>query len=490
MTSSSSGQRQVDTFATTEQILNRLAEVCTKISQCDYTTANELFSYTIAGKYPGITANLAESFGMMLVKLEAREYQLGKTIAKLDETCRQLTLGSSTLRRENKKLRESLISRHVTDKIVGNSKSVATLLRQVERAAQVDATVLITGETGTGKGLLARRLHYGGSRAKGPFVAINCAAIPSSLLESELFGIEKGVASGVDARIGRFEQANNGTLFLDEIGDMPLESQAKILHVIENASVERIGGRRPVPINVRIVAATHRDLAKACEEGAFRSDLYYRLNVIRLYIPALRERREDISLLAEHFLRQCAAKAPIVPRCITPQALRILQAYAWPGNIRELENEIERAALLSMNEGITPQDLSPGLVPLDTDDEAAGLFIQAPELLPPHIFAVDSASSSPEELEKSPDRAVSPGQGAPASAGPDTDPPHDSCPVGDDCGRSAVPSLDSAEKELIARALEQSRGNKSSAARMLGISREGLRKKLKRLGLTRTPCGT
>lgn len=489
MTTSSSKDSQFGPFAPIEQIMNQLAEICTKVSQCDYTAANELFSYTIAGKYPTVTAKLAETFGMMLVKLEAREYQLGKTIAKLDETCRQLSLGSNTLRRENKKLRESLVTRQAGDKVIGNSKAMTMLLRQVERAAQVDATVLITGETGTGKGLLARRLHYGGSRAKGPFVAINCAAIPSSLLESELFGIEKGVASGVDARIGRFEQANNGTLFLDEIGDMPLESQAKILHAIESGSVERIGGRKPVPINVRIVAATHRDLTKACEHGSFRSDLYYRLNVIRLYIPALRERREDISLLAEHFLQQCAAKAPIVPRRITPQALGILQSYAWPGNIRELENEIERAALLSMNEGITPQDLSPGLLPLDTDDATSHLFIQAPELLPPHFFAnPDRAFPLSDQTPVVPD---STGQAATAKNGRETESSHSPCPPGEEFeGATAVPSLDSAEKELIVRALEQSGGNKSSAARMLGISREGLRKKLKRLGVTRKLCGT
>lgn len=486
MTSSSSGQRQADSFVSLEHILNRLAEVCTKISQCDYTAATELFTYTISGHYPEITANLAEAFGMMLVQLETREYQLSKTIAKLDETCRQLSLGTNTLRRENKKLRENLVTHQTGERIVGQSRAITDLLRQVERAAQVDATVLITGETGTGKGLLARKLHYGGSRAKGPFVAINCAAIPSSLLESELFGIEKGVASGVDARIGRFEQANNGTLFLDEIGDMPLESQAKILHVIENGSVERIGGRRPVPINVRIVAATHQNLEKACEEGLFRSDLFYRLNVIRLYIPSLKERREDIPLLAEHFLQQCTTKAPVVPHSFTPQALNVLQAYDWPGNIRELENEIERAALLSMNEGITPRDLSPGLSPLGSDPERAHLFMQAPELLPPHTL---SPGHTPSALDKEvPARTGNAGwaAGGGANDGMAQETGHED---GEWSLSLHVPSLDDAEKQLIARALEQSGGNKSSAARMLGISREGLRKKLKRLGLTQNTGG-
>ncbi len=472
MTRDSSGQDKSDSPQTTERVLNRLAEICAKISQSDYTAAKDLFAYTIRGKQPEIAANLAESFGMMLVKLEAREYQLSKTISELDAACRELSRGSNTLRRENKKLRESLATRQSGHKIIGKSREITLLLQQAERAAQVDATVLITGETGTGKGLLAKRLHYGGSRAKGPFVAINCAAIPSSLLESELFGIEKGVASGVDARIGRFEQANGGTIFLDEIGDMPLESQAKILHVIENGTVERIGGRKTIPINVRIIAATHRDLAKACEQGMFRPDLYYRLNVIRLYIPSLRERQEDIPLLAEHFLRMCSAKAPIVPRCFTPQSLRILRSYAWPGNIRELENEVERAALLSMNEGITPQDLSPALSPIDANDP---LFGKAPKLLPPippEALAPRSSRLDPVPFDMHAHAANGHGNGHPAASGMRIGPVSVS-----------VPSLGSAEKELIARALAQSRGNKSEAARLLGISREGLRKKLKRLGM-------
>lgn len=453
----------------TERVLDRLAEVCAKIAQSDYTAAKELFSYTVQGNQPELVTNLAESFGMMLVKLEAREYQLGKTISELDAACRELSRGSNTLRRENKKLRESLATKQTGHKIIGKSQEITQLLQQTERAAQVDATVLITGETGTGKGLVAKRLHYGGTRAKGPFVAINCAAIPSSLLESELFGIEKGVASGVDARIGRFEQANGGTIFLDEIGDMPLESQAKILHVIENGTVERIGGRRTIPINVRIIAATHRDLAKACEQGLFRPDLYYRLNVIRLYIPALRERREDIPLLADHFLKLCSAKAPIVPRCFTPQALRILRSYYWPGNIRELENEVERAALLSMNEGITPQDLSPALSPIDTEDL---LLVKAPKLfppVPPEALVPRGSRLDPAPLEPGP------------LAGGYPDGPAEGPGVSLGSVSMAVPSLGSAEKELIARALAQSRGNKSEAARILGISREGLRKKLKRL---------
>ena len=328
------------TPALNEEILRQLASACTQLADGDYTGAKNLFSLTESGKYPPEVTVLAESFCLMLVRVEAREFELGKAVAELDAACKKLARGKTSLSRENRKLR-AVLEKHVnTERIVGRSKALRTLLDQAALAAGVDATLLITGETGTGKGILARHIHYAGPRAKEPFVVVNCAAIPSSLLESELFGIEKGVASGVDARVGRFEQASGGTLFLDEIGDLSPESQAKILHALESITVERIGGRTPLPVDARIIAATHRDLVTASSRGEFRSDLFYRLNVIHLHIPALRERVDDIAPLARFFLENCALRNPTPARSISREALTILEAYPWPGNIRELANEI------------------------------------------------------------------------------------------------------------------------------------------------------
>jgi DNA-binding NtrC family response regulator len=418
----------------TEEILRQLAHACAQLANGDYSGAKGLFSLTESGKYPPEVTELAESFGLMLVRIEAREFELSKTVAELDAACRKLARGKTSLTRENRKLRAVLEKRADPERIVGKSKALKTLLDQAALAASVNSTVLITGETGTGKGILARHIHRASARAKEPFVVVNCAAIPSSLLESELFGIEKGVASGVDARIGRFEQASGGTLFLDEIGDLPPESQAKILHVLESNTVERIGGRTPLPVDARIIAATHRDLASACAQGEFRSDLYYRLNVIRLHIPALRERVEDIPSLARFFLENCAPRALSPIRSIGKEALAVLESYAWPGNIRELANEIERAALLSSSGTIQPADLS------------AALFSRQ---IPPSLPRRDRADTPP---------PPSPEQGVP-------------------------PSLDLAESALLRRTLAHAGGNKSRAARLLGISREGLRKKLKRFNL-------
>jgi DNA-binding NtrC family response regulator len=428
----------------TEAALRQLASACAQIANGDFSGAKNLFSLTEQGKYPREVTELAESFGLMLVKVEAREFELSKTVAGLDAACKKLARGQNTLSRENRKLRAVLERQAGQERFVGRSRAFQSLLRQADLAAGVDSTVLITGETGTGKGILARHMHYAGPRAKEPFVVINCAAIPSSLLESELFGIEKGVASGVDARIGRFEQASRGTIFLDEIGDLPPESQAKILHVIESGAVDRVGGRTPLPVDVRILAATHRDLEAACARGEFRSDLYYRLNVLRLHIPALRERVEDIAPLASFFLENCALRNRLPDRALSREALAVLERYSWPGNIRELANEVERAALLTATGTIEPRDLSAAL------------------LLP--------ASPEAGRLQAGPERPPSAGRMSPAR--PAISPP-----------RLDLPPLGLAESALLSQALESAGGNKSQAARILGISREGLRKKLKRFHL-------
>jgi DNA-binding NtrC family response regulator len=216
----------------------------------------------------------------------------------------------------------------------------------------------VTGENGTGKELAARALHYMSNRGARPFVAVNCAALPEQLVESELFGIEKGVATGVERRVGRIESANGGTLFLDEIGDLSLTAQAKLLRVLQEREVDWVGGRKPVAVDIRLVAATNKDLKEEIQRGQFRQDLFFRLNVVHVRMPSLREIRGDIPVLAMHFLRKQAKELNVEIDGFDPEALKALTAYDWPGNIRELENEVKRAAVLTTEKRITFDDLS------------------------------------------------------------------------------------------------------------------------------------
>ena len=305
--------------------------------------------------------------------------------------------------------------------IVGSSPAMMSVFKSVARAAGSDATVLVLGESGTGKELVARTLHAQSERSRGPFVAINCAAIPENLLESELFGHEKGAFTGAIARrIGRFERANGGTLFLDEIADMSLALQAKILRALQDRSVERVGGGGVTPIDVRVVAATNRDLRAAVELGRFRDDLYYRLAVVTLQLPALRERGDDLDRLTEHFAALYAREHHRPIRAIADETLRVVRACPWPGNVRQLRNAIERAVVMS-------------------DGEV---------LLPSHL---------PEELSAA---AELPG------------------------GRELpLCSLAEMERRMIQRALFETDRNQSLAAERLGIHRNTLRRKILEYGL-------
>jgi two-component system, NtrC family, nitrogen regulation response regulator NtrX len=248
---------------------------------------------------------------------------------------------------ENTELRRR-VGKH---EIVSSGKTMQRVMAQIERVAASETRVCIYGETGTGKELVARTLHEKSPRAGGAFVTLNCAAVPTELIESELFGHEKGSFTGAAQRhIGKFEQAHRGTLFLDEIGDMPLAMQAKLLRVLEESEVERIGGEKPVTVDVRVVVATHRDLEELAKQGAFRRDLYHRIHVFPIVLPALRERPEDIPGLVEHFARQVCAQNGWKPLRFAPEAIAVLHQYAWPGNIRELRNVVERLLLLAEGE--------------------------------------------------------------------------------------------------------------------------------------------
>jgi len=284
------------------------------------------------------------------------------------------------LEKENVELRAEITDRYRFDSIVGSSEKIREVLDMAGRVAASDASVLITGESGTGKELLAKGIHYNSPRADGPFVAVNCAAIPEHLIESELFGHVKGAFTGaVKDKEGKFELAASGTLFLDEIGDLRVDLQAKILRVLQERQVDRLGGKHPVSVDVRIIAATNKDIERAVKEGALREDLYYRLSVITLHMPPLRERRDDIPLLVQYFLKKFNKDSDVR---IDPEALTMLTAYGWPGNVRELENSIERASVLRRGEAITPAELpdklrkekaSVGNIILNLSDEGISL---------------------------------------------------------------------------------------------------------------------
>jgi len=274
--------------------------------------------------------------------------------------------------RDNARLREALEGRHSFESLVGNSPTFRTVIKAVAEVCESRANVLLTGESGTGKELVAQAIHYNSPRREAPFVALNCAAIPEGLLESELFGHVKGAFTGAVAnRTGRFAQADRGTLFLDEIGDMPLSVQAKILRVLQERAFEPVGGTQTRTVDVRIISATNKNLAEAIKQGKFRDDLYYRLNVFPIALPALRERVDDIPLLAEHFAREVAADMGRRFTGFTPAALRAMAGYGWPGNIRELQNCIERAIIVARDEQIDVADLPPYLFDRTGDVRAA-----------------------------------------------------------------------------------------------------------------------
>ena len=300
----------------------------------------------------GLTARRAdgEEFPIegTLSQVEAAGQKLYTVILRDINQRKQAEEELNKLRLENVYLQEEVKTQHSFEEMVGQSPAIKKVLKAVETVAPTDASVLILGGTGTGKELVARAVHKLSGRGGKPLVKVNCAAIPAGLIESELFGHEKGAFTGaVSRKIGRFELADGGTIFLDEIGDLPVELQVKLLRVLQEGEFERVGGTQTFKADVRIIAATNRDLAKAMEEGRFRTDLYYRLNVFPVQIPSLRERKEDIPLLVRHFVMKHGTRLGKKIETIPKQAMRSLQAYSWPGNVRELENVIERAVIIS-----------------------------------------------------------------------------------------------------------------------------------------------
>ncbi|MEE9554022.1 MAG: sigma-54 dependent transcriptional regulator [candidate division Zixibacteria bacterium] len=358
-----------------------------------------------------VEAMKAGAFDYLLKPIDLEH--LGLIIDKIQNNIRLIT--------ENRYLRRKLREVDQPEGIIGKSKIMEKLMSEVARIAQSDATVLIRGESGTGKELVARAIHFASPRSQGPFLAINCTSLPETLLESELFGHERGAFTGAVGRhLGRFELANNGTIFLDEIGDISQAIQAKLLRVLETKSFQRLGGGKDINADIRIVSATNRDLETAIKDGKFREDLYYRLNVVPVNIPPLRERRDDILPLVEHFIETYNRKNNKNVTGITPKAKDLFLNYAWPGNVRELENMIERAIVLSIGEVIDLGDIDP--------------FIGSRET------ASDISS-------------------------------------GDDL------NLDRIEKQTITRALKKTGGNLKEAAELLGIHRNTIRMKINKYNI-------
>ena len=390
------------------KLIDKLVRIAGEISRGKYS---KRMTDMTRDKYPPEISCLAEAFGMMMVKLEARELQLSRLISSLRKKKKELA-------QENINLRQGLEERYSRSNIVFESAHMAEVLKLIDQVKDLPLDVLITGESGTGKELVARAVHFTGKRKAKPFVVLNCAALPHSILESELFGIEKGVATGVEKRTGKIKQADGGTLFLDEIGDMSLEIQAKLLRVLQEREFQTIGGAKTIKVDIRVISATNKDLKEQIEKGNFREDLYYRINTITIGLLPLRERREDVVPLIKYFTERESAVQGKKFRGFTPEALDRLVLYDWPGNVRELENEVKRCVAVSMGEMITLKELS-----------------------------------------------ISTKAGRPTSDGK----------LPDEVRRLEI--------KMIRETLDGTGGNRSAAARILGLSREGLRKKMERYSI-------
>ena len=401
--------------------LENLINLCDDLAWGRPANEDRLFALTREGAGPADYVRLAEAFGMMLVKVEGRECHRNQLIEDLKARNEELQEAHRLLSERNTNLMQAIQENYQTKRIVGQCEAMHRIIELALSIARRPINTLILGPTGSGKEVIAKTIHYNSPRREGPFVAVNCTAIPDSLFESEMFGIEKGVATGVTARKGLIEEASGGTLFLDELADMSLPNQAKLLRVLEELEVMRVGSARPISVDIKVIAATNADLAEAVRSGKFREDLYYRINVAEIRLPPLRERGDDILLLAQLFLeRHCAYMGR--PRLtLSPAVCRRLLAYSWPGNVRELNNEMERAASLTAGGRVELSDLSQRLAP---------------------------GESNAEEPEPSSESSY---------------------------------NLQDQEHRLIQEVLHKTGGNKSRAAELLGITREGLRKKLLRM---------
>jgi two-component system response regulator AtoC len=381
-----------------------------------------------------MTAFGSSNFAIKAMELGAFDYITKPfELDKISHTVRR-AFDYQDLAQEVEVLRDEISTLVQTERIVGNSAPMQEVYKTVGKVAKADATVLVTGESGTGKELVAEALHFNSNRRSGPMVKVSCAALPETLLEAELFGHEKGSFTGAMAmRKGRFELADKGTIFLDEIAEMSLATQTKLLRVLQDRKIERVGSSLPIKVDIRVICATNKDLQKLVEQSKFRDDLFYRLNVINIHMPPLRERKEDIAALVEHFLAKHRYSATAQPAAISEEALKRLTEYDWPGNVRELENVVERAVVLSRGQIITSRELPFG------DHEAGD--------------REDGGGGEEVSAERS----------------------------------FFKKSVAQFEKDLIMKALRDATGNRSKAAEMLGIYRRLLYAKIKEYGLEAYP---
>ncbi len=423
---------------TSNELQLKLIEICQKVAQGDYEEVKSLMELAPGSDVDESVAVLAEAIGLMSLRIEARELELSRLLRELEKSQTELLRHEKKLVHENLRLRKELKKFNV-DVPVGQSQVMKELLERTKRMAAVDSPVFITGETGTGKSMLARYIHNISPRATKPLVSINCSAIPADIIDNELFGVEAGVTTPIQARIGRFEQANGGCIFLDEIGDMPLSTQAKLLHLIETGCIERVGGTRSIKVDVRIIAATTQNLKRNIKYEKFREDLFYRLNVMNLHVPPLRERFDDVPFLARHILSRHSISNPLIATKIDNESLQLLMQHSWQGNVRELENVLERAALFAKDNTIIKQDIF------------SALKNESPVTILPLDALQASVSLSLADKDQQ-DKSI-----------------------------EHIPSLQEVEDKFIIEVYTHLNYNKSLTARVLGVSREGLRIKLDKL---------
>jgi transcriptional regulator with PAS, ATPase and Fis domain len=427
-----------------ETLLTLWTDICNNLAdgRHDHVRERELLSLAREGGLPERLATLIKAFGAMLVKQESRSMLRDWLVGELQKKNRELEETRELLNRRYQHLDQVVREAYHPRQLLGQSPPMRRISETALQIARRPINTMILGATGTGKEVVAKMIHYNSPRRERDFIAVNCSAIPESLFESEMFGIEKGVATGVGQRQGLLEAANGGTLFLDELCDMSLANQSKILRVLQEGEVRRVGGTKTIKVDMLVISATSQDIEKAIVEKRFRADLYYRLNVAEITMPPLCLRGDDILILSRHFLNQHTQRLGRPMLDLLPSAQRMLLAYEWPGNVRELNNEMERLAALTIGAEIIETDLSAKIRAM--------------------------AATAP---------------AAPIAAGQRT---------ADEIPSPSLPNLDTderegaivrAERHAIIKALAQSNGNKTRAAEILGVSREGLRKKLKKMGI-------
>ena len=457
-----------------DEILKKVIALCDDVAWGRSIEEDSLYSYTVEGTAPDNLIKLAEAFGLMLVKLNIREEYNTRLIQELKDHNEKLEQSQEIIQKRNSKLMEIVQATHNAKRMVGQCEPMQKAIKFALSIANRPVNTLLLGETGTGKEEFAKLIHFNSTRCEAPFIAVNCSAIPDTLFESEMFGIEKGIATGVSQRKGLIEEANGGTLFLDEIADMPLIHQAKLLRVLEEQELIRVGSSKPITLDIKVISAANIDVEDAVAKGTFRMDLFYRLNVAEIRIPTLKERGDDILLLAQKFLDHHCSQMKQKRLTISPEARNALLNYLWPGNVRELNNEMERAVVLSIGKNVELLDLSPKLQ----------MIKKTKEHTPEHSLHTTPASilPNPDTLNNFEDKASNKENAQKTKLESDKNLVASHSALENNI--EFTYNLLDREKESILQALETTNGNRSQAALLLGITREGLRKKLLRMNIS------